>query len=149
METAGRLERIWIKRARRGPMDPVERATLVEGHGLAGNANAGGRRQVTVVDAAAWERATADLDREVDPSERRANLLVRGIDLRETRGRVLAIGRCRIRIGGETRPCNRMDEASPGLQDALDPDWRGGVFGVVERGGEIALGDAVDLQPED
>lgn len=148
VRTAARLEGIWIKRARRGPMDPVERATLVEGEGILGNADVGGRRQVTVIDDAAWKRATADLGREIDPSERRANLLVRGIDLRETRGRALEIGPCRIRIGGETRPCNLMDEASPGLQDALDPEWRGGVYGVVEVGGEIAVGDRVELRPE-
>lgn len=129
-------------------MDPVDRATLVEDHGLVGNANVGGRRQVTVVDADAWERAIAELGVDVDPSERRANLLVRGLDLEETRDRALVIGGCRIRIGGETRPCYRMDEASPGLQDALDPGWRGGVFGVVEAGGEIAVGDVVELGPE-
>lgn len=144
---SGRLEAIWIKRARRGPMDPVDRATLEIDHGLVGNANVGGRRQVTVVDADAWERATAGLGVEVDPSARRANLLVRGLDLQETRGRALSIGPCRIRIGGETRPCERMDEASPGLQDALDPEWRGGVYGVVEAGGEIRIGDPVGLDP--
>lgn len=37
----GRLEKIWIKRAKRGPMDGKDRATLIEGRGLVGSANQG------------------------------------------------------------------------------------------------------------
>ena len=46
----GKLEAIWIKRMKRGPMDPVEAADLVAGSGIAGNANQGGRRQVTILE---------------------------------------------------------------------------------------------------
>ena len=45
----GHLRAIWIKRMKRGPMDPRETATLVPGRGLVGNANQGGRRQVTLI----------------------------------------------------------------------------------------------------
>jgi MOSC domain-containing protein YiiM len=144
----GRVEAIWLKRMKRGPMDPVARATLIAGRGLRGNANQGGRRQVTLISAEAWARVTADLGVALDPSLRRANLLVSGLELARSRGRVLAIGACRIRIQGETTPCYEVDEAHPGLQAALAPEWRGGVFGVVESGGEIAVGDAIaDVQP--
>ncbi len=142
-DARGRLEAIWRKRAHRGPMDPLELAELVTERGLDGNANQGGRRQVTIVDAAAWERAIAELGRFVDPANRRANLLVRGLELRETRGRTLRVGACRILVGGETTPCHRMDEAADGLQEALRSEWRGGVFGRVLEGGTIAVGDPV------
>ncbi len=138
-----RVEAIWRKRARRGPMDPLEGAELVADVGLAGSANQGGRRQVTVISVEAWERATAALGREVDPAARRANLLVRGIELRDSRDRTLLVGACRILVGGETKPCNRMDEAAWGLQEALRPEWRGGVYGRVLEGGLIRLGDPV------
>ncbi len=141
--SAGTLDAIWIKRARRGPMDPAPRASLVSGAGLAGNANQGGHRQVTLLEAESWRAVTDELGAEVDPAARRANLLVRGVRLAETRGRVLQVGGCRIRVLGETRPCERMDEAYPGLQAALRPDWRGGAYGEVLDGGEIAVGDPV------
>jgi len=139
----GRLQAIFVKRMKRGPMDPAERAALVAGRGIVGNANQGGRRQVTILAEERWVEATAELGSELGPAARRANLLVRGLSLADTRGRVLAIGPCRLRILGETRPCERMDEALPGLRRALDPDWRAGAFAEVLEGGEIAVGDQV------
>jgi MOSC domain-containing protein YiiM len=140
----GRLEAIWIKRARLGPMDPVDRATLVAERGLAGNANQGGRRQVTIIARETWDRLMGELDAFVDPSARRANLLVSGLDLEESRERILRVGACRIRIRGETRPCERMDEALPGLRNAMRPRWGGGAYGVVLEDGEIRVGDPAD-----
>jgi MOSC domain-containing protein YiiM len=143
----GRLRSIFVKRMKRGPMDPKDRATLVAGRGIVGNANQGGRRQVTILEAERWAEATAELQSTLDPAARRANLLITDLRLEGTRGRVLAIGPCRLRILGETRPCERMDEALPGLRRAMDPDWRGGAFAEVLEGGEIAVGDAVAWEP--
>jgi len=142
----GRIEAIWLKSGRRGPMEPMDEAVLVEGVGLEGSADRGGYRQVTLLDADAWERATTQLGRRVDPASRRANILVRGIDLRETADRVVRIGASRIQIRGETLPCQRMDEAAEGLRAALEPDWRAGAYGMVLAGGPIAVGDAVEWE---
>ena len=78
-----------------------------------------------------------------DPASRRANLMVSGVDLQDARGRVLAIGDVRIRIYGETRPCERMEEAQPGLKSAMEGSWNGGAFGEVLDDGAISVGDAV------
>jgi len=137
------LEAIWIKRARRGPMDAVESVRVSAGEGLAGNANQGGARQVTILSAERWRETCNDLGAEVDPRLRRANLFVRGVDLVESRGRVLRVGACRIRIRGETRPCHQMEESHAGLQAALDPHWRGGAYGEVLVDAEISVGDPV------
>jgi MOSC domain-containing protein YiiM len=143
---AGWLEAIWIKRAHRGPMDAVPEAELVAGRGIRGNADQGRRRQVTVIERNAWQAALDEVGEAVAPSARRANLMVSGIELARTRGRVLRIGACRLEVGGETRPCYRMDEALEGLQDALRKDWRAGVFCAVLDDGVIRVGDEVRVE---
>ena len=140
---AGTLRAIWIKRFKRGPMDPRETATLAPGKGLAGNANQGGRRQVTLISEEGWTDALSALGMPVEPAARRANLMVSGIPLEGTRGRVLRVGDCRLLIWSECAPCHQMDEACPGLQSALRPHWRGGACAQVLEGGEIHVGDEV------
>ncbi len=142
MPTA-KLEAIWIKRVRRGPMDPARQANVQAGYGIVGNADWGGRRQVTIIQREVWERLMALLDAAVDPSARRANLMVSGVELADSRDRVLQVGQCRIRIRGETRPCERMDEACSGLREAMIPDWGGGAYGEVLDDARIQVGDSV------
>ncbi len=146
MSQAGKLEKIWIKRAHRGSMDPHDCATLVAQRGILNDANQGGRRQVTLVEQSQWEKVTSDFDSPVDPVSRRANLMVSGIDLTESAGKTLKIGACRVRIHGETKPCARMDEAVPGLRRALSNNWGGGAYGEVLDSGEIRVGDAVSWE---
>jgi MOSC domain-containing protein YiiM len=145
MAERGVLESIWIKRAKGGPMDAADRATLVAGRGIQGNADQGGKRQVTIIAREAFDAIQAVLGPAAEPVMRRANLLVRGVALADSRGRILRIGaaRVRVRVYGETRPCNLMDETLPGLKAALQAAWRGGVFGEVLEDGQIGVGDAV------
>ena len=139
---AGKLKAIWVKRAKRGPMDAKAAATLVANRGIVGNADQGLRRQVTIISQERWAELMAETGAALDPIVRRANLLVSGIDLVDSRGKTLQVGAVRIRIYNETRPCERMDEAHPGLQEAMKAKWGGGVFGEVLDDGEIAVGDA-------
>jgi MOSC domain-containing protein YiiM len=148
MPSIGRIEQLWSKRAHRGPMDALTEATLVAGEGLKGSVGRSRRRQITILAREAWVAATAFLDFVPEPECRRANIMVSGIELAFTRGRVLRVGECRIAVGGELTPCERMDDASPGLRDALRPDWRGGVFGEVLDGGVIRVGDAVNWEQD-
>ncbi|MEM6454846.1 MAG: MOSC domain-containing protein [Acidobacteriota bacterium] len=143
-DAPGTLEAIWLKRAKRGPMDAADQAHLRAGAGLDDDANNHRRlRQVTVISADVWDDVQRELDAAVAPDLRRANLMVRGLDLENSLGRTLAIGDGQLRIHGETRPCDRMDEGHPGLQAALDPHWRGGVYGEALNDADIAVGDAV------
>ena len=142
----GRLEAIWLKRAHYGPMDAVVTATLIPDRGLVGNADQGRRRQVTIIEREVWLRLMAELGADISPTARRANLMVSGFPLAETRGRLFRIGSCAFRVAGETKPCERMDEALHGLRAAMKRDWGGGVFAEVIRGGVISVGDEVEWE---
>lgn len=144
MGARGRVERIWVKRAHEGPMDEAEVATLEPGKGIVGNADTGGRRQVTLVALDRWRRAEEELGAEVDPSLRRANVLVSGIELVGPRDRTVRIGSCRLLVHGETPPCAVMDAQHQGLRAALEADWGGGAYGEVLDAGEIRVGDPVE-----
>jgi MOSC domain-containing protein YiiM len=145
----GEIVSIWIKRAHRGVMDSVESVDAIAGRGLIGNADQGRRRQITIIDEAAWREAAAETGHDVDPSKRRANVMLRRIPLAESRGRLLRLGTCIVRILGETRPCEQMEEAQAGLRKALSPNWRAGVFGEIIEGGAIRVGDSADFIQQD
>jgi MOSC domain-containing protein YiiM len=141
----GEIVNLWIKRAHRGVMDAVETADAIAGRGLAGNADRSRRRQITIIDEAAWREAAAETGVDVDPSKRRANVMLRGIPLADSRGKLLRLGDALVRILGETRPCEQMEEAQDGLRKALSPNWRAGVFGEIVEGGAIKIGDPAEL----
>lgn len=126
-------------------MDAADRARVVSGKGIVGNANQGGKRQVTILSDKHWKSVTSPLGETPDASVRRCNLLVTDIDFENSRGKVLKIGKVRVRIYGETRPCEQMEEAAAGLRAAMSVPWGGGAFGEILDDGEIAVGDAVEL----
>ena len=128
-------------------MDEVPEATLVRGKGLAGDVTTSRRRQVSLIEREVWDALMKQLGASASPVGRRANLMVSGVRLAETRGRILTIGGLRLSIGGELTPCERMDEYLPGLRAAMKPEWRGGVFAQVLDDGVITLGDPVELAP--
>jgi MOSC domain-containing protein YiiM len=126
----------------------VDAAALVEAKGLQGSANFGSYRQVTMVALERWLAMMAELGADVDPSARRADLMVSGLDLERSRGRLINLGSCLLRVGGEVKPCERMDEAYRGLREVMGPQWGGGVWAEVLRGGDITVGDAVSWHAE-
>ena len=139
----GTLRGIWVKEVRGGPMTAVDEAKALAGRGFDGGAGEASTRQLTVLAAEAWADAEATLGMSVDPALRRANLLVEGLDLAGTTGRVLRVGDLRLEITGETKPCHQMDSAVDGLRAALEPDWRGGAHGMVLGDATVRMGDPV------
>ena len=142
---SGRLLRIFLRPSARTPIREVEQALAEVGTGLVSDHAGTGKRQVTLISREAWERTCAELGQNLCPSTRRANLLVEGVDLVESRGRRLRVGPVLLEIGGETRPCELLDDAQVGLQQALDSEWRAGAYARVLVGGLLAPGDSVEL----
>ena len=49
-------------------MDPSDQATMVEGRGIEGNANQGGKRQVTIISKEMWEKLMDEVGGDKDPA---------------------------------------------------------------------------------
>lgn len=135
------------------PMEDLVQGLITSERGLDGD-HKGAKfpnRRVTVLAREAWEAALADLGEPASPASgaelrwttRRANLLIEGIALPQVRGAFVRIGPVLLEVTGPTHPCQRMEEARPGLLAALRPDWRGGVSCRVLEGGILVLGDVV------
>lgn len=143
----GRLVGIAIREKSRGSMEEIKFSTVTKSQGLVDDFRGKpGTRQVTVLAWEDWKSACESLGKDLPWTLRRANLLVDRIKLRETTGSLIHIGKLTLQVTGETDPCARMDEAEPGLMEALVPDWRGGVCCRVIEDGEISSGERVTLE---
>ncbi|MDA0748233.1 MAG: MOSC domain-containing protein [bacterium] len=143
----GTLLNIANHTASRAPMVQLDRATITTESGVENDFRGRpGDRQVTVLVREAWETACTDLGIELPWTTRRANLLVEGLDLNQSAGSRLHVGNVVLEITGETEPCGRMEEARPGLLNALTPDWRAGVTCRVLQSGAVQPGDPVRLE---
>ena len=99
-----------------------------------------------VVDKEVFDILKNELSDNVDPSMRRANFLLSGIRLQDSKNRILIVGDLRIQIQGETKPCIVMDQSFSGLKDALIPNWMGGAYGRVLNGATVRVGDHVSWE---
>ena len=141
----GKLLAIANKNASKAPMILFDNANVNEKTGVENDFRGQSlNRQVTVVSQEAWDNACSDLGQEVSWTLRRANLLVSGIDLENSKNQYLRINDVILQITGETKPCSRMEQQCEGLQNALTPEWRAGVTCSVVKGGNIKNGDVVE-----
>ncbi len=141
--STGRVKQIYLFPERLGPARVVDEVEAVAGRGLEGDQQRGKKRALTLLSQEAWDAAMAELGADLPPVLRRANLLLSGLDLAGLVERHLRIGAAEVWVRGETTPCGVMDQQYEGLQQALKPDMRGGVYGSVVGNGMIRVGDVV------
>ena len=135
---------------RRAPIEELSAALITPERGVAGDCHGEpGPSQVTVVAEESWKAATNELGCDLSWTLRRANLLIRGIDLFNRAGMLLHIGDIVLEITGENEPCWLMDKQHRGLRKALTPDWRAGVSCRVIKGGQVRIGDSATLVSRD
>lgn len=138
----GKLEKIYLKRGKLGPMDEALQAEIQSGKGIVGNLEQNIFRQITIMEKEVWEALMNDFQVDLSLKTRRANLIISGLNLENSKKKILVIGNCEIGIFGETKPCARMDQAEQGLQKAMI-QWKGGAFGKALTDGNINIGDKV------
>ena len=80
----------------------------------------------------------------LEPGAIRENVLVEGADVHDwSVGQQIRVGKALLEITMVCDPCHRMDELRDGLRAELD--GKRGMLAHVVEGGEIVLGDAVEL----
>jgi MOSC domain-containing protein YiiM len=132
---------LWTSPGRKsGRMDAHERVRALADHGLEGCAHArpGGKRQVLFASSEHLEAVG------VEPGRIRENFTVEGGDVHEWPvGQLVRAGSALFEITMVCDPCERMDAIRPGLRRELE--GRRGMLARVLEGGEVALGDSLEL----
>jgi MOSC domain-containing protein YiiM len=131
---------IWRSPEKRAPMEPSERSTAVEGHGLDGcaHARAGTKRQVLFASAQHLDALG------VPHGAIKENFTVAGADVQSWPvGQRVGVGDAEFEITMVCDPCERMEEIRPGLQQELE--GRRGMLARVVKTGDVAVGDEIRL----
>ena len=141
------LKGIAYKTEKRGQMLTVDQASVTQAKGVENDIfGRPGKRQVTVMSSQQWQIACNEVGKTLPWFTRRANLLVDGLCFTSSDvGKRLIIAGLQLEITGETDPCKKMEQAYPGLEAALLPEWRGGVTCRVLNNANIQLNDPVSL----
>src|SRR5579862_3882333 len=112
----------------RAPIEELASVSVTVEAGVEGDCHGEpGPSQITIVTEEGWRAATAELGVDLSWVLRRANLLVRGVDLFNSTGVRLKFGEVGVEITGENEPCFVMDRQHRGLRKVLKPEWRAGV----------------------
>lgn len=136
----------------KAPMETIDSARVTLEGGIAGDFRGAMKgkpykRQVSLIEAGDWAAAMDQVGQNIPWEQRRANLLVEGLDLPQVAGSRLRLGAgVVLEVTVETEPCERMEALAEGLRAALTADWRGGICTMVIAPGEIAVGDEIRIE---
>ena len=138
---------IAFKRIPGGEMETLEKVNVTIENGIENDCRGQNKNaQITILSKESWNNACKELNRELDWTVRRVNLLVEGFDIINSKGIKLKIGnQVVLQITGECKPCNLMEKQVEGLYNALIPDWRGGAEAIVLSEGVINKDDDIFL----
>ena len=131
---------LWVSPGRgSGRSEARERVRAVESQGIEGCAHANPpRREVLLVSKEHLDAVG------VEPGAIRENVTVEGVDVHSwLPGQRVQVGEAVLEVTMVCDPCHRMDELRAGLRAELD--GRRGMLAHVVDGGDIALGDSVEL----
>ena len=143
----GQIIGIAKRQAKRAKMEVLSHAHVTCEYGLEDDFRGKpGPRQFSILTEEGWRLACEELSQDIHWTVRRANLFIKGLDLKQSVGNRLIIGDLILEITDELDPCSRMEEQVIGLRKALIEDWRGGVLCRVINGGAIKIDDRITLE---
>jgi MOSC domain-containing protein YiiM len=143
----GQIIGIAKRQAKRAKMEVLSQAHVNCEYGLEDDFRGKpGPRQFSILTEEGWRLACEELSQDIHWTVRRANLFIKGLDLKQSVGNRLIIGDLILEITDELDPCIRMEEQVIGLSKALIKDWRGGVLCRVINEGAIKIDDRITLE---
>jgi MOSC domain-containing protein YiiM len=139
---AGRVEWIGVRPERLAAVESVARSAAIDG-GLVGDHYAGGKREVTLIQAEHLGAVAALLGvARIDPALVRRNVVVAGINLLALKDRRFRVGEAVLEYAAPCHPCSRMEDAlGAGGYNAMR--GHGGIAARVMTPGVIRVGDLV------
>ncbi len=122
-----------------GHSEPRERVLAIESQGFEGCAHGNPPRREVLFASKEHLDAVG-----VEPGATRENVTVEGMDVQAWPvGQRVQVGEALFEITMVCDPCQRMDELRSGLRSLLDD--RRGMLAHVGEGGEVVLGDEIEL----
>lgn len=125
------------------PMKRMQSIRAITDFGLEQDSHAqrGGSRQVLLMPLEVIQKLG------IEVGDVRENITTIGLDFKALRlGTRLQVGEVELEIARACEPCSRMDEIRTGLREQLG--GQRGVLAKVIRGGEIRLGDSIQIVEE-
>jgi len=144
MSTQGKIVALSISEKRGIPKTNVETARLVENHGIEGDAHAGDwHRQVSLLAVESIAKMQAK-GADVHPGNFAENITTEGIDIPNLQiGDRLTLGTAELEIIQIGKECHAHCAIYQQVGDCVMP--REGVFARVIKGGELKVGDGVEV----
>ncbi len=144
----GQIQWIGLRKEKRGTVESVADVKVDGAAGLVGDHYQGKskKRQVTLIQAEHINTVSQILQKDVDPSLLRRNIVVNGINLLALKDKQFNIGEeVVLEFTGLCHPCSRMEtNLGPGGYNTMR--GHGGITAKVIHGGSIKVGDKVFYQ---
>lgn len=145
MSSVGKIHKISVSDSKGDKKHNIDCAVLREDHGIVGDAHAGSTRQVSLLPFESFDKVRSKLA-DIAPGDFAENLTTAGLDFGE-----VAVG-MKMRIGHSIcleitqigKECHHGCYIREAVGDCIMP--REGIFARVISGGDIAVGDSIDLE---
>jgi MOSC domain-containing protein YiiM len=150
----GVVEGIYVTGEGSAAMERVEEVRTIEGRGIEGDrycegtgywTNYGDVCEVTLISSEDLEHIERELGISVGNGEHRRNIVTRGVNLKDLRGKRFRIGETVLEYNRPRPPCRHVqDLTEPGMTKALK--GRGGICARIVEAGTIRVHDTIEFR---